>query len=101
MELSQVIIGQVVTEKSERLKMQTRKTYTLVVSPLATKIDVKNALKKFYDIDAETVRIIRTRPKTRAFGRGKTMEKRHRSKKALVTLGAKSKALDIASFKTK
>ena len=98
MELSQIILGQIVTEKSERQK-NALKTYTLKVNPQATKIDVKNALKKFYDIDAVSVRVMRVGPKSRAYGRGNTMEKRHRFKKALVTISAKSKALDIANFK--
>ena len=101
MDLSQVIIGQVVTEKSERLKVQPRKVHTILVAPKATKVDVKNALKKYYDVDAESVRMIRVRPKTRTIGRGRSMEKRHRSKKAMVTLAAKSKNLDIATFQVK
>ena len=99
MDLSLVIIGTVVTEKSERLKAEAR-THVLQVADKATKVDVKNALKKFYDIDVEQVRMLRIAPKTRQIGRRGTMEKRHRSKRALVKLTAKSKPLDIASFKT-
>lgn len=99
MELSQIIIGQILTEKTERLKAGKKRTHTIHVNDRATKIDIKNALKRFYDVDAASVRIIRTVPKTRSFGRGKTMEKRHRFKKALVTLAPKSKDLDIATFK--
>ena len=98
MELSQVIVGQIVTEKSEALKAA-HKTYTVTVAPKATKVDIKKALKKYYDVDATSVRIIRTRPKTRLFRRGAYMEKRHRSKKALITLDAKSKAFDLSNFK--
>ena len=98
MDLSQVIIGQIVTEKSETLKAAS-KTYTLKVAPKATKVDVKNALRKFYDVDVTSVRVMRTTPKSRRFGRGNTMETRARFKKALVTLAPKSKALDLATFK--
>ena len=49
MQLTSVIIGPVVTEKAERQK--TMGTYTIVVHPAATKIDVKNALRKFYDVE--------------------------------------------------
>jgi len=100
MELAHVILGPVVTEKAESLK-GTSRTHTLKVSPRATKIDVKNAMKKFYDIDVDSVRIMRTTPKTRRIGRGGTMEKRHRTKKAMVTLSKESKNFDLANFKTR
>lgn len=99
MELSRVIMGQITTEKAEILKGL--KTYTLHVAPQATKIDVKNALKKYYDVDVEAVRIIRTCPKTRKIRGQGVMEKRHRMKKAMVKLGAKSKTLDLTTFKSR
>src|SRR3989344_2958730 len=99
MELSRVILGSLFTEKSERLKATgARHTYTLRVAHSATKIEIKQALKKFYDLEVSSVRVLWIRPKTRTLGKG-TMEKRHRTKKALVTAVAKSKALDLASFK--
>lgn len=105
MDLSRVIIGPVVTEKAERLKAGTTSksgggshTYTLRVAPWATKIDVKNALKLFYDVEAGSVRMITTQGKTRLISAGQAMEKRHAFKKALVTLAAKSKALDVSAF---
>lgn len=100
MDLSRIIIGQVVTEKSERLKAGTHRTYTLVVAPFATKIEVKSALKRFYNVDARSVRILKVQPKTRTFGAAQTMEKRHRQKRALVTLASDSKALDLTAFRT-
>lgn len=99
MELSQVILGPVVTEKAERMKTAASKTYVLRIADAATKIEVKDALKKFYDLDVTQVRVLRTVPKTRAFGRGGVMQKRHRSKRAMVTLSQKSKSLDLSSFK--
>ena len=74
MDLSHVIIGAIVTEKAERLKAA--RTYTLRVAPRATKIDVKNALLRFYDVDVTSVRSIRNPSKTRLVGRGRTMVKR-------------------------
>jgi len=97
MDLSRVILGPLVTEKAERLKGQ--RTYTLRVHPHATKIDVKAALRKFYDVEAESVRVMRVISKTRSF-RGGVMQKRNPFKKILVTLTPQSKPLDIASFKT-
>lgn len=100
MDLSRVIIGPVVTEKAERLKATPGgKTYTLIVSNSATKVDVKSALKRFYDVEAVSVRVSRVQPKTRQLGVG-TMEKRHSMKKVMVTLSQDSKSLDLAAFKT-
>jgi large subunit ribosomal protein L23 len=98
MELSSIIIGPVVTEKAERMKLEG--VYVLKVHPQATKIDVKSALRKYYDVDAESVRVLRTRPKVRIVGQGTTMEKRHRSKRMIVTLNKKSKKLDLTTFRT-
>lgn len=97
MQLSSIILGQVFTEKSERLKMD--RCYALKVHPDATKIDVKNALKKFFDVDVASVRVMRTGSKSRSLNNGKTMTKRHPSKKVMVTLTEKSDALDLAKFK--
>lgn len=97
MHLSTIIIGPVVTEKAEALKMQ--KTYVLQVRSEATKIDVKNALKQFYDVDVDSVRVLRTRPKVRLLGQGRTLEKRHRTKRMMVTLSKKSKALDLSTLR--
>jgi len=98
MDLSSVILGPVVTEKAERLKAGAVHTYTLRIAPWATKVDVKNSLKLFYDVDARSIRILRTQAKHRDLGAGKSMEKRHATKKALVTLATDSKPLDIAAF---
>ncbi len=98
MELTQVILGPIVTEKAERLKASAHHTYTMRVHPHATKIDVKNALRRFYEADVQTVRIVKVAAKTRPIQAGGTMEKRHAGKKALVTLKPKSKPIDLASF---
>lgn len=98
MELSRIILGTPQTEKSERLKMA--RTYVLTVHPAATKIDVKNALKTFFDVDVSSVRVMRTGSKQRLIGAGKAMVKRHPSKRVYVTLAEKSDALDLTKFKT-
>lgn len=99
MELSRVIVGPVVTEKAERLKGVNR-TYTIRVAPDATKVDVINALKKYYDVEATSVRVMRTPTKSRAVGRGRVITKRKPAKKMMVTISKKSKPLDIANFKS-
>lgn len=98
MELTRIILGPVTTEKSELQKE--KRTYTLRVAPEATKIDVKNALRKYYDVDAVSVRVMRIGPKKRVIGAGKVMVKRKPWKKMLVTLSSKSKALDLVQFKS-
>jgi len=101
MDSSRVILGPIVTEKAERLKTSgERHVYTMRIAPDATKIDVKNTLRELYDAQVESVRVIKTRAKTRMLGNGKLMEKRHAGKKVLVTLAPKSKALDLSAFRT-
>ncbi len=95
--LASIIIGPVVTEKAERLKAAG--VYTLRVRSTATKVDVKNALRRYYDVEVASVRVLNTVPKVRVLGAGKTMEKRHRNKHMLVRLAKKSKTLDLSTFK--
>ncbi|MEK7136719.1 MAG: 50S ribosomal protein L23 [Patescibacteria group bacterium] len=98
MDLTNVILGEVVTEKAERLKI--RKVATLRVHPHATKIDVRNALRQYFGVDPKEVRITKVRSKHRLIGRGRRIEKRANEKRALVTLGIKSKPLDLTKFQT-
>ena len=97
MEISRIILGPIVTEKAERQKLT--RTYTIKVRNEATKIDVKQALKKFYDVDVATIRVLRLGHKSRSLGAGKVMTKRHPSKRMILTLTAKSPALDFSKFK--
>jgi len=96
MNLTQVIIGDTVTEKAERLKG--KKVHTLRVHPKATKIDVNNALRKHYGVEPKAIRIVKVRPKTRLVARGRSVQKRDAAKRALVTLSEKSKALDLSNL---
>lgn len=98
MDLARVIIGPVVTEKAERQKGTDAQMHTLWITPAATKVEVKNALRRYYGVDAASVRVMRTRAKVRPLGRGVHMEKRHAGKKVIVTLAKNSKALDLAAF---
>ncbi|MDO8469101.1 MAG: 50S ribosomal protein L23 [Candidatus Peribacter sp.] len=100
MDFARIILGPVVTEKAERQKAADRHAYTLWVDKFATKIDVKSALEHFYDINVASIRVMRTRSKSRTFGTdAQTMMKRAAMKKMMVTLKPKSKPLDLASFK--
>lgn len=97
MDLSRVIVGQIVTEKTERLKGV--RAYTVQVNPDATKIEIDQALRTFFGVEPTSVRVMRVRPKARLVGPNRIFTKRHRSKKAVVTLSKDSKPLDIAHFK--
>ncbi len=99
MDVSRIILGPVVTEKAESQKGA--HTYTLRVSPRATKVDIKNVLSKFYDVDVVSVRVMRVGGKVRAFRGSTTRVKRHPFKKVIVTLAPKSKTLDLTTFKNK
>ena len=96
MQISSIILGPVVTEKAERLRAAN--TYVLRVHMDATKIDVKQALRTFFDVEVESIRVLRVAPKVRQLGAGKSMEKRHRSKRMIVRLSKKSKPLDLTQF---
>lgn len=84
----ETIIKPVVTEKSTQQSAMF--TYAFWVNRKATKIDVKMAVQDLYGVDVDTVRIMNTTSKDRAFRRG-TIEKRPSMKKALVTLKGKKK----------
>jgi len=93
-----IIIGQIVTEKSEALKTQDKPVYTLKVHPKATKIDVKRELKQRYDLEPVSVCMTKIVKKTRVAGRGKEINKRNAGKKAVITLNAGEK-LDLTAVK--
>lgn len=98
MELNRIIMGQIVTEKAERQKATSR-TYTLRVDPSSTKIDVTRALETFFGVNVQSVRMQWIVPKTRSLGGSRVLTKRHRAKRAVVTLTQKSKTLDLTTFK--
>jgi ribosomal protein L23 len=98
MRIEQVILGDVSTEKAERLK--TRGVYLLRIHPQATKVDVLHALRRSFGVEPRAVRILHVRPKRRIAGRGRVIQKRDPSKRALVTLAPKSKVLDLTAFQT-
>ena len=76
------IIKPIVTEKATNLQGQN--VYSFLVSPLANKIIVKQAIKKIYNFWPLKVRIINMGGKTVRYGR--TRGKTKKRKKALVYL---------------
>ena len=86
MNLYSVIVKPLVTEKTSTMEVVGEaKTYTVQVAPKATKVDVKNAFKNVYGVDAEKVNIINTREKFKFTKKWVSLRKRT-TKKAYVTL---------------
>jgi len=97
MNISQIIVRPVMTEKSVSAEVKSK--YSFVVHENATKIDVKSALETLYGVTIEKINILWGLPKYR-MGRGRNLlEKRERTRRAIVTLKAGEK-LDLTKTKT-
>lgn len=82
-EPTNVIVGVVVTEKSERLKADNN-SYTFRVAVDANKIDIRRAVEKLFKVHVTEVRTLNQRGKLKRMGR---YEGRRASwKKAIVTV---------------
>ncbi len=97
MQLTNVLIAPVVTEKSSTA--QANGKYTFRVHSDATKVEITQAIKKAYEADVKSVNIIPVLKKVRRAGRGKIITKRPASKKAIVTLKEKQ-TIDFNKVKT-
>ncbi len=95
MDISQILISPVVTEKA--FAAQEKGKYAFRVNKDATKTQVKEAVKTFYGISPKSVNIVLTIPKYRIAGRGKVIRKRAVEKRAIVTL-PKGKTMDVTKF---
>jgi len=78
-----IILRPVVSSKASGL-MQKLNKVVLEIHPQANKPSVKEALKKLFNVEAKTVRIIVRKGKIRTFKRRKTVGKL--TKRAIVTL---------------
>ena len=96
MNLHQIIISPITTEKSTRLQEDNQHSFK--VHPKATKIDVLNAIRMFYGVTPVSVRVMRCPAKTRMIGRSKTFTKRRAYKKAIVRLPA-GESIELVSVK--
>ncbi len=96
MELSQVLIGPIVTEKA--VNLQSMNQHVFSVHGDATKIDVMNAIRTYYGVKPDAVRILFSPRKERSVGRGKIMTKRKKTKKAIVLL-PKGASIELVSTK--
>lgn len=85
MNASHVILGPVVTEKSVQIAEKNNQ-HTLYIHADATKDDVKNALKKFFDVEVSDVKIVKLHHKIRMRSKHGPQVKRKQRKKAIVCL---------------
>lgn len=92
-ENTKIIIRPIVTEKSEKLKMESSK-YTFEVAKSANKIEIKKAIEKLFRTKVEKVQVMNYggKPKRMGIFPGKRSD----WKKAIVTLkkGEKIESLD-------
>lgn len=78
-----VLIKPVLSEKSLKAR-ETNQRYTFLVEKQATKLDIKNAVQKVFDVEVEAVNTCITRGKVRR--RGMEVSLGSAKKKAVVTL---------------
>ncbi len=84
MNLAQIIVKPVLTEKSVRNSSFNK--YTFIINKKCTKIDVRNAIQMMYGAKVEKVNIVKNHPKYK-IGRGrKLMQKRGAETRAIITL---------------
>ena len=95
MDLSQVFITPVITEKAYAAQEQGK--YAFKVNKNTNKIQVKEAFIKFYGIKPVNVNIITTKTKSRSAGRGRDIQKRTSDKRAIITL-PKGKTIDFTKL---
>lgn len=87
-----VILRPVITEKS--MNAMTSKKYTFLVHPEATKAQVKEAVEKLFDgTKVKSVNTMNCEGKTKR--RGLVCGKTAKTKKAIVTLTAESREIEV------
>lgn len=95
MDAYNIIIKPVLTEKS--YKDVANKKYVFVVDMKATKVDIKNAIKKVFGVNVERVNTLIVKPKikTQNTKKKRTVGKTSAYKKAFVTLTEDSKPIEF------
>jgi len=86
-----IIVRPVLTEKS--YDGMAEKKYAFEVAIDATKIEIKQAIEKIFDVKVASVNTMRTEGKLKRQGR--TMGRRPERKKAYVTLTESSKTIEF------
>ena len=78
----EIIKAPVITEKSQIAKAEGK--YTFKVAPNATKLEIKDAIEKIFNVKVEKVNTVNVHPKKKRVGRYAGMTNKY--KKAIVTL---------------
>lgn len=86
-----IIIKPVISERS--MDDAANKKYTFKVATSANKTQVKHALEEIFGVEVEKVNIMNVQGKVKRMGRN--VGRRPASKKAIVTLTAKSKEIEF------
>ena len=86
----EIIKAPVITEKSQAAQAEGK--YTFKVDPKATKLEIKAAVEKIFNVKVTDVRTMNVKPKKRRVGRYTGLT--NRSKKAIVTL-AEGQTIDL------
>ena len=89
--ITDVLKKPVLTEKS--LTLLDENKYTFDVDVNANKIEIKNAVEKMFNVKVESVNVMNVRPKTKRVGRYTGFTSK--TKKAIITLTADSKAIEL------
>jgi large subunit ribosomal protein L23 len=96
MQLFSILKKPIVTHKSQHFELKW--VYTIVVDPSSTKVDIKKAFSKLYNVWVESVNIVKMREK---FKKGKkwVIMKRRPFVKALIKLKKWEKVSDLLKVK--
>ena len=86
MELRNILVRPLVTEKSTSDKLDQENTYVFEVGLQANKSEIKNAIESYFGVTVENVRTLIVRGKEKRFGR--FVGKRSNWKKAYIRLAA-------------
>ena len=97
MQLSQVLIKPILTEKANALQEKSR-TFTFRVAREANKLEIKNAIENFYGVSVEDVRtiVVPGKNKSRFTKAGFVKGRKPAYKKALVIV-AEGESIDLYS----
>lgn len=82
-----VLLKPVISEKANQV-IDTKNSYTFLVDPRATKLDIKHAVKQVYGVDVVKVRTLISPPtvKTKYTKAGLQVGKSNKVKKAIVDI---------------
>ena len=86
----EIIKAPVITEKSQAAQAEGK--YTFKVDPKATKLEIKAAVEKIFNVKVTDVRTMNVKPKKRRVGRYTGLT--NRTKKAIVTI-AEGQTIDL------